>query len=518
MYVSRANEKLVLNLQHPARVTAVIPSAKEFEFKGQRLVAVPHRLDEVRVLRNLGFDETPSPIDYHYDFPMGDASKTPFKAQLMTASFLTMNPKAFVLNELGTGKTLATLWAWHYLYSAGLAKRLLVVAPLSTLERTWADEVFQNFPELSVAVLHGTKAKRLKLLADDYDVYVINHDGIKVIGPALVERTDIDTIVVDEIAKFRNASTDAWKALRRVCNGRERVWGLTGSPTPEKPTDAWAQCRLISPERVPKYFSAFRDATMQAFGQFAWLPRPNAMATVAEAMQPAIRFTRDQCVDLPPAIWQTREVALTAEQKAAYKDMVAKLTMEYEQQQVTAVNQAVKHFKLLQIACGVVYTGDGEEVVLPNQPRIDALKDIIEEAEGKVIIFVPFKSALRYVQEELAKSYTVEAISGDVSKGKRDKIFAAFQQTADPRVLVAVADAMSHGLTLTKANTIVWYAPTNKNEVYEQANARITRPGQKRTQFIIELEGTPVERNTYKRLRVKGTMQGVLLDSLKEAV
>jgi SNF2 family DNA or RNA helicase len=165
----------------------------------------------------------------------------------------------------------------------------------------------------------------------------------------------------------------------------------------------------------------------------------------------------------------------------------------------------------------VVYAADGSEVVLPSQPRIRAILDIIEESAGKVIVFVPFKAVLRYVVEELTKAgISVGMISGDVAKGARDKIFADFQQARDPQVIAAVADAMSHGLTLTEANTVVWYGPTYKNETYEQANARITRPGQKHTQFIIELEATPVERLTYKRLRTKGSMQGLLLESLKE--
>jgi SNF2 family DNA or RNA helicase len=258
---------------------------------------------------------------------------------------------------------------------------------------------------------------------------------------------------------------------------------------------------------------------MTAQGLYKFLPRPNAMEIVGQAMQPAIRFTQDQCLDLPPVTFQTRQVPLTPEQKTAYKDMVSKLTMEFQSEQVTAVNQAVKHQKLLQIACGVIYGSDGTEIVLPCQPRIDEILEIIEESTRKVIVFVPFKAVLRYVVEQLeAKGISVARIDGDVSKTQRDRIFHDFQKAATPRVLAAIPDAMAHGLTLTEANTIVWYAPTNKNEIYEQANKRITRAGQTHNQFVIELESTPVERNTYKRLREKGSMQGVLLESLKEKI
>lgn len=514
MLVSAATKKLVLKLRNPARVTTVIPTARVFTYQGQEMVAVPHGLDEVRVLRNMGFSEAPSPIRYHYTYP---GRFKPFYAQRATSEFLTLNPKAFVLNDMGTGKTLAALWAWDYLRSQGLANKLLVVSPLSTLERTWADEVFQHFPHLTVGVLHGTKERRLKILKGDYDIYVINHDGIGVIEKALIEKAEINGVLVDEVASFRNASTNRWKSLNRVCAGRDWVWGMTGTPTPNSPVDAWAQCRLIVPGSVPRYMGAFRDSVMLQAGQFKWVPRAAATDVVARAMQPSIRFSREQCVDLPPAIFMPRQVAMTSEQTQAYKEMVGKLKMDYQNQQVTAVNEGVKRLKLIQIACGVVYGADGSEVVLPTAPRLDVVREVIEEASGKIIVFVPFKAVLRYVAAELAKDYTVAIISGDVPAAQRATIFQEFQQNHDPRVLVAVPSAMSHGLTLTEANTIIWYAPVDNHETYQQANARVTRPGQRRTQYIVNIQSSVVERRIYERLKAKEKLQGSLLDDLQEA-
>lgn len=510
MLISKTHQKIVLNLRDPDRVTTVIPTAKKFLYKGAELVAVPHRDDETRVLRNLGFD-APAPIEHYYQWP---GQFQPFKAQLVTSSFLTQNPHAFVLNDMGTGKTLATLWAFDYLRTVGIANKALIISPLSTLERTWADEVFQHFPHLSVGVLYGTKSRRLRMLADDYDIYLINHDGIKTIEKELAERKDIDTIVVDEVASFRNASTTRWKALRKITQDRPRIWGLTGTPIPNLPTDAWAQCRLISPSRVPPYFGKFRDAVMKQLGPFKWVPRDNATEVVADAMQPSIRFSRDQCVDLPPCQYIERAVPMTPEQAKAYKDMASRLKMEFHSQQVTAVNEAVKMQKLIQIACGVVYDGDGDDVILPNDHRIDVVREVIEESGTKTIVFVPFKGVLRHVAEQLSKDFTVEMISGDTSAAKRAEIFGAFQRTRDPKVLVAQPAAMSHGLTLTAASTVIWYAPVTSNEVYQQANARITRPGQKHSQLIVNIESTDVERRVYQRLKTKQSMQGLLLESV----
>lgn len=513
MIVARANQKLVLKVRNPDALVTTIATARKFLFEGQTYVAVPHRVDEVRVLRNMGFAETPAPVEYYYEWP---GQYRPFRAQLETTAFLTTHWRAFCLNDMGTGKTLAVLWAFDYLKRMGLVRRMVVMAPLSTLERTWADEVFMHFPDMRVAVLHGTKDRRQKLLAGDADIYLINHDGVGVIEAELIAKAEIDVVVIDEIASFRNAQTARWKSLNKVCVGRKVVWGLTGTPTPNLPTDAWAQCRIICPERVPKYAGKFRDATMKQLGQFKWVARDGATEIVVDAMQPAIRFKMSDCVDLPPMTYSTRQIALTPEQKSAYKDMLSKLTMEFRGDKVKAVNEAVKLSKLLQIACGVAYGVDGAEVVLPTQPRIQETMDIIEQAGGKVIVFVPFKAALRWVAAELGKHYSTAMISGDVTKTQRDTIFHNFQAAADPRVLVAQPDAMSHGLTLTAADTTIWYGPTQSNETYEQANARMRRPGQKRAMRIVHLEGSPVERRTYERLSTKQRMQGRLLDIIRE--
>jgi SNF2 family DNA or RNA helicase len=291
---------------------------------------------------------------------------------------------------------------------------------------------------------------------------------------------------------------------------------MTGTPTPNAPTDAWAQCRLITPHTVPRFFGTFRDSVMKQISPYKWVPRPDALDKVRAAMQPAIRFSREECIDLPPTTYQTREVELTREQKKAYNDMLRQLKAEYEGGQIMAVNEAVKLSKLLQIVTGVAYGIDGGEVVLPSGPRVEVVREIIEEAEAKVIVFVPFTKALLHLAQELRKTFSVECVYGEVSKNERDRIFSDFQKRADPRVLVADARTMSHGLTLTASNTIVWYGPTTSNETWNQANARIVRPGQTRNTLIVRIESTPVERVVYDRLEKRTAVQGVLLDMLKE--
>ena len=518
MLVYPEKKAVVIRPRNPQQILTLIPTAKPMSVNGKDFVAIPHRLDEVRVLRNLGM-APPSPIRYHYNW---SGQYKPFKAQLETAEFLTLNPRAYVLNDMGTGKTMATLWAYDYLRQCNKVNRMLVVCPLSTMERTWADELFRHFPHLDYVVLHGSRTKRLKLLEQPADVYIINHDGMEIIQDALKLRPDIDIVVPDEIAQVaRNASTIRWKILNQIVNkqitGGRMCWGLTGTPTPNAPTDAWAQCRLVTPTTVPQYFGKFKDQVMKQVNNFLWIPRPEAMDVVYTAMQPAIRFSRDECVDLPECVYQTRHVPLTAEQAKHYKAMMTTLRFQHAQGEVTAVNEAVKAGKLVQIACGVAYDETGQEVTLDAKPRLEVTREIIEEAAAKTIVFVPFVSSVRYVADYLrSHGITVECIYGEVSKGERDRIFKEFQTLPDPKVIVAQPAAMSHGLTLVAANTIVWYAPIFSNDTFDQACARITRPGQTRTQLIVKIEGSPIEQRAYERLKNKQKMQGLLLTMVEE--
>lgn len=515
MLVSKKHKKLVLNLKNPERITSIIPTAKTLEYNGVNLVAVPHRLDEVRVLRNMGI-EAPSPIRYHYDWP---GMYQPKAHQITTAEFLTVNPKSFCLNGMGTMKTMTALWSFDFLRRAGEVDAALVLAPLSTLEDTWASEIWKNLSELDSAVVHGTQDRRVKMLRSDVDVYIINHHGIlseNVLGEllALCKRKRI-LLVVDEIATFRNSGTKLWKALKKLVDATTWTWGLTGTPTPNAPTDAWAQCRLINPTTVPKFFGAFRDMVMRQAGPFKWVARENALDTVYRVMQPAIRFSRESCVDLPPTMYQTRHVPLSPEQAKLYNEMLAKFRAEYEGGQINAINEAAKRSKLLQICCGVAY-GASEDIIIPAPERVALVKEIIEQADAKVIIFVPFTGALEALAAELGTDYKVSVIHGGVSKTKRDAIFADFRDPRGAHALVADARTMAHGLNLTVANTIVWFGPAPSNEVYEQANARVPRPGQKLSTFIIHIEGSPVERKSYERLQGKSKTQGLLLDMFEE--
>ena len=481
------------------------------------ILGMPHTLDNAIRLTSLGYT-CPAPIAYYYDFPREVSMvPQPFKHQIETAAHLTLHPRDYCLNDIGTGKTLSALWAADYLMSIGVIRRCLIVSPLSTLERVWADAIFFHLRHRSAIVLHGAAARRRKLLADPRDFYIINHDGIGVLNNELRERDDIDLVIIDELATYRNRQTTKWKDIDRVLHpdkGRAKtwVWGLTGTPIPNEPTDAYGQCRLVTTSSVPRYYTHFRNMVMEQQSMYVWTPRKEALDIVYKAMRPAIRFSRDECLDLPPCIYQTREVVLSAEQGKHYKAIMKELYTEVQGGKITAVNEGVKRSKLLQVACGVVYDTNGVPHEIDAGTRVNVLMELIEQINEKVIVFVPFTAVTAMLHRELRKHWNFEVVTGSTPVKQRNEIFARFQQKDSDLDLIAHPECMSHGLTLTEASTIIWYAPIDSNEIYEQANGRITRAGQKHTANIIHLAGSTIEHRMYKRLEQRQSTQGLLLD------
>lgn len=171
-------------------------------------------------------------------------------------------------------------------------------------------------------------------------------------------------------------------------------------------------------------------------------------------------------------------------------------------EQVTSVNAAVNLNKLLQISGGAVYTDEGEIIEFDVKNRLQAVLEVIEESSHKVLVFVPFTHTIELLQEYLEKNkVSCDVISGKVSVNNRADIIKRFQNTPQPHVLIIQPQAASHGLTLTAANTIVWYAPVPSVETYLQANARIDRPGQHNPMTIVHIKGSEIEAKLYALLR-----------------
>lgn len=492
---------------------AVFPNALVLPGEDPLLV-VRHDLQATLLLRHLGHT-VPNPMLLYYDWPGGK----PYAVQRRTCDLMTTSARCYVLNSMGTGKTRATLWSWDYLHGNGLCGKLLVVATLSTLKFVWQAEAFNILPHRKVAILHGTKKQRLERLNSDADIFVINHDGLKTIQAELTVRTDIDVLALDELAVYRNNS-DRSKAMRKFAERFKIIWGLTGRPMPNEPTDVWAQAKIVTPHTAPKFFRQAQEMLMTKVNNFKWIPRPEAIERAMRMLQPNVRFDLDAVVELPEVVSRTIDVPLTPQQGKIYKTLADNFQVEVGNGKVTAVNAAVAMGKLLQVSGGWVYAGEMGAVptfkIGDPMPRHETLIDLINENERKVIVYVPFRHTIEGLSP-LLDAAEIEhcVVHGDVSG--RGELFNLFQHTTKYKVLLAHPSCVAHGLTLTAADTIIWYMPITSLEIYEQANARITRIGQKHKQKVLHLQSTPVERRIYALLQRKQKVQDTLLQMLAEA-
>ena len=511
---------LVIRLKDYGRVTAVLPKYQHVMHDNVPVLAVPHTTDVWHVLRNIGVTVTGyEPMRSYYQYPKLGGEFDPMQHQRETAVFCSTHMRCYILSEMRTGKSASVAWASDFLRRTKSVKRTLILSTMSCMTM-WKNTIWSLFPDSRVNVLHGDKAQRVKLLNQDAEYYVINHDGIKTIERELanaIANGHIDLIVMDEGAEFRNAGTAKFKSLRLITAKCPRIWWLTGTPTPKSPEDAWAQCRVVTPETTPTSFKAWRDRVMMQISTFKWVPRTGAYEEVHKLMQPAIRYRKSDVIEVMPVTYDDREAPLTTEQRHIFDEIKAEGAVRSANGTISAVNAGIMVAKLLQISMGVVRTDSGETMEYLPKTRLAALQEIIEGAEAKVIVFAPYHAVVDLLVREIRKYTTVEFIDGRVTGRNRDRVISNFQDTEHPRVLVAHPRTTGHGLELAAANVIVWFGPVFGTE-YEQANHRVLSGKQVHSVGIYHLGATSMEWRIYKALRNQVDVQSQMLDLYNEII
>jgi SNF2 family DNA or RNA helicase len=472
-------------------------------------------IEEMQHLSKVYAHDILSPIEKDYNWP---GMYIPFEHQKITSSFLTIRDRAFCFNEAGTGKTSSVIWAADYLMNKGLIKKVLVICPLSIMYSAWQADVFKTAMHRTVAVAYGDANRRKKIINGEYDFTVINFDGVGIVLEDIC-KVGFDLIVVDEANAYKTVTTKRWKTLNKILMPSTRLWMLTGTPASQSPLDAFGLARLVAPGNVPKYFGSWRDTVMQQVTRFKWVPRKNSREIVYNALQPAIRFEKKQCLDLPELVYQTRITPLTPQVVKYYKAIRDQMLVEAAGEQISAVNAAAKLTKLLQISGGAVYTDEHEVVEFDVTPRMNTLMEVIEETDNKVIIFVPYSHTIQLVSNHLtSQGISNEIIQGSVSATKRADIIGRFQTMEHPRVLVIQPQSASHGVTLTAADTVVFWSPVMSVETYIQCVARIDRVGQTNSMTVVHLQGSEVERKMYEMLQSKVDSHEQLVDLYRREI
>ena len=511
------NQVLLVRTKFPSRITETIKKSKVVQKVGEvSEVAVNWGLKEAQTLRTLNLKNVPSPILRDYKWP---GVYPPMAHQRDTASFLTLHKRAFCFNEQGTGKTAAAIWAADYLMNVGLVRRVLIICPLSIMQASWQSDLFKCAVHRTVSIAHGTREKRKALVNGPAEFIVINYDGIEAVAEDIKADGRFDLVIVDEANAYKNIQTKRWKLLKAIITDNTWLWMMTGTPAAQSPTDAYGLAKMCVPNTVPRFFGAFRDMVMVNISRFKWIAKPSAQQTVFNTLQPAIRFTKEQCLDLPDITYTARLAPLTAQQEKYYKILKKDMLMVAAGEEVSSVNAASNLNKLLQISGGAVYTDTGNTIQFDVSNRLSVVQEVIEEASHKVLVFVPFTHTIELLKQHLLKNgIDSDIINGQVPVTKRTEIIKRFQEQPDPKVLLIQPQAAAHGITLTAANVIIWYAPVTSIETYLQANARIHRQGQKNPMTVVHISGSPVEDKLYGMLQNKLKNHTQLIDLYKHEI
>ena len=505
-------------------ILQAIPEARQINGS---FFAVPRTLRNSQILRY--FNYPVAPVMQDYDWPCAPGIK-PYESQKLAANFAVLHRRCFNLSDMGVGKTLATLWAADFLmsqYPKGEC-RALIVAPLSTLQRVWTDAVGKNFlGRRTFEILHGSAKQRLEALARPADFYIINPDGVGVgahtrkrfeldgFSRELAARDDIKLAVVDEASAYKDASTKRHRIARLVFGKKPYLWLLSGTPTPNAPTDAHGLAKLVN-NAFGKSKRTLQQETMIQVSNFIWKPMKDGYDKARKLLTPSIRFDIKDVWDGPEMTTQQREVPLTEQQVKLMADLKRDLQVMVKQgSPITAANEAAARQKFLQISMGAIYDERHKVHLIDAKPRLNELKEVIEQAPGKLLIFAGLTSVVELLYKEL-KHWSREIVNGNVSQKERARIFQNFQSDVEPRLLIADPGTMAHGLDLYAAQTVVWYGPTDKTELYLQANKRAHRPGQKHPVTVVQIVSNKLEREIFHRLETNTTLQGALLDMVRK--
>jgi SNF2-related domain/Helicase conserved C-terminal domain/Intein splicing domain len=476
--------------------------------------------------------------------PLASASETPFDtvthiAYERTDVYYDMevptheNYVAHGLCHHNTMKTLSILWATDWIMSQhepGTC-RAIIVAPLSILQRVWGDAIFRNFlGRRTFTILYGSAEKREKLLAESTaDYLVVNFDGVGIgahtrkkfeldgLSAALAARDDIQIAIVDEASGYRDATTKRHRIAREVIGKRPYLYLMTGTPTPNAPTDAFGLAKMVN-NANGKSFRTFQEESMHKVSQFKWVPRKDGYDRARQLLTPAIRFELKDVWNGPEMTTQQREVALTSEQTKAMAELKKNLQIVVKSgQPITAANEAAARQKFIQISLGAVYDSDHKYHLVDASPRLRELEDVIENTSHKVLIFCPLTSVVNLLEKRLQKKWGVVVLNGDVSP--KDRAIRIKRFAEDDKIKLCVADPQttSHGINeMVVADTCVFYGPTDKTELYQQGIKRVHRPGQQYPTTVVQIVSNKLEREIFARLETNTSMQGLLLDMVRK--
>ena len=445
----------------------------------------------------------------------------PHDYQKYATEFIESHPIAAVILQMGLGKTVCTLTAIeHLMYDTFEVSKVLIVAPLRVAKVTWSDEIdkWDHLSHLTYSVAVGSEKERLSALKKKADLYMINRENLQ----WLIEKSglpfDYDMVVLDELSSFKSWQSKRFRAFMKVRPKVQRVVGLTGTPSSNGLMDLFAEFKCLDMgERLGRFITQYRNAffipdRMNGQVVFSYKPRPFAEEEIYRRIGDiTISMKALDHLKMPELIENRYPVYMDDGEKQQYESMKKDLILPYlENEAITAANAAALSGKLCQMANGAVYSDEGSVAHIHDR-KLDALEDIIEAAQGPILLCYWFKHDLERITrklDELKVEYARISSDGSIRMWNEGKFQVG---------LIHPASA-GHGLNLQAGgNHIVWFGLTWSLELLEQTNARLWRQGQRAETVVVQYLVTAgtIDERILDAISKKEKDQNALIDAVK---
>lgn len=437
----------------------------------------------------------------------------PFEHQKVTTDFINSNPRCLITSDPGTGKTRSVLDAIK-----DNGTRTLVLAPLSILESSWGDDIEKFTPDLTYVCAYAKN--REKAFLGTEDVVITNHDAVKWIAANADLLENFNTLVIDEFTAFKNKDSLRSKAALKIAKHFDNRIAMSGTPNSNTITDIWHPTLIVDDgERLGHRFYSFRSSVCtSSFNGFAneWHDKEDAQEIVGAALSDInIRYELTDCIDMPAQSVHTVYVTLPKKIQQQYEQLAEDNVLYTGQTTINAVHAGAKVKKLLQLCTGSIYDEHGTAQGI-HAERYELVMQLVAERSQSLVAFnwKHEREQLTMLAEKMGITYGV--IDGSVAASKRKEIVDRLQ-AGQLQVVFCHPQSAGHGLTMTKAKTVIWASPTYNAEHYQQFNRRIYRAGQTEKTEVIQIAARDTwEPDVYKKLSGKVERMDELLGILNK--
>jgi SNF2 family DNA or RNA helicase len=440
----------------------------------------------------------------------------PHDYQKYAEEFIINHPACALMLDMGLGKTVITLTAiWLLLFDYFEFSKVLVIAPLRVAQDTWSKECekWEHLNGLRISKILGAEKERRAAVVRSADIYIINRENVEWLCDNY--KFDFDMVIIDELSSFKSPTAKRFKALRKIRPQVKRIVGLTGTPAPNSLMDLWSEVNLLDMgERLGRFISNYRNEYFVPDKRnqqviFSYKPREGSEEQIYNKISDiCVSMKACDYLKMPERIDNVVEVQMSEKEQALYKKLENEMLLPFADGDIDAVNAASLSNKLLQMANGAVYD-EFKAVKNIHNKKLDALEDLVEAANGKpVLIFYSYKHDKDRIKEKF--KVTEIQTSADITKWNGGEIPIAIAHPA----------STGHGLNLQAGgSTVIWFGLTWSLELYQQANARLWRQGQKETVVIhhIVSKGT-IDEQVMNALQKKQTGQDALINAVRARI